>query len=283
MNRRLTPRQAALAIGVSESSVKRWCDDGAIPVEYTVGGHRRITLDALIGYVRQTQRPLLRPEVIGLPPTSGVTQWVLDRAVPRLVDLLLQGSADGCRSIVVDLYSAGKSVSEIGDQVMAPAFKQIGDRWACGEAHVYQERRGCEACLRALHTLRDLLPEPAADAPLAIGGSVAGDHYQLPNLMVEAVLREHGWQTQLLGTNLPIETLIQAVQDRRPRLFWFSLSHLENPLPFLADYRKFYEALPEETLVVLGGRALLPEIREQTPCAKHCDRLSDLSEFLKSL
>ena len=43
-DRFLSPRQLAVAIGVSESSLKRWADDGRLAVERTAGGHRRIPL-----------------------------------------------------------------------------------------------------------------------------------------------------------------------------------------------------------------------------------------------
>ena len=38
----ITRKGAADLIGVSESTVRRACDDGAIPVTRTPGGHRRI-------------------------------------------------------------------------------------------------------------------------------------------------------------------------------------------------------------------------------------------------
>lgn len=42
MDELLTTRQVAAELQVSESSVKRWCDQGIIPTQRTAGGHRRI-------------------------------------------------------------------------------------------------------------------------------------------------------------------------------------------------------------------------------------------------
>ena len=79
----LTPKQVSRAIDVSESSVKRWCDKGVIPTQYTAGGHRRITMSGLMEFLRAGKHQLIHPEALGLPPTSGQTVRVVDRAGSR--------------------------------------------------------------------------------------------------------------------------------------------------------------------------------------------------------
>lgn len=66
----VSPRDLARAAGVSESSVKRWCDQGLIPVIKTAGGHRRLSLDAAIEFLSQSH-PEARLEFLGLP----CAQW----------------------------------------------------------------------------------------------------------------------------------------------------------------------------------------------------------------
>ncbi len=48
----LSPKKAAKILGVSESSIKRWCDAGQIQILKTSGGHRRISIASLMDFAR---------------------------------------------------------------------------------------------------------------------------------------------------------------------------------------------------------------------------------------
>jgi excisionase family DNA binding protein len=279
----LTPKQVARALNVSESSVKRWCDKGVIPTQYTAGGHRRITMAGILDFVRSGKYELADPEVLGLPATSGQTTRVVDRAREQLVEALIAGDDAVCRQIAIDMYLAEHSISVLCDNVFAAAFREIGERWSCGEAEVYQERRGCEITLRLLHELRAILPAPPADAPLAIGGATAGDQYSLGTTMAELVLRDSKWNAVSLGDNLPFETLAAAIKQHRPRLFWLSCSHITNESEFLAGYSDLYDEFGIEVAFVVGGYALTDKLRQQMKFSAYCDNMQHLEGFAQTL
>jgi methanogenic corrinoid protein MtbC1 len=279
----LTPKQVSRAIDVSESSVKRWCDKGVIPTQYTAGGHRRITMSALLQFLRGGKYQLVHPEALGLPPTSGQTARVVDRAREQLTEALIVGADGRCRQIAIDLYLAEHSISVICDDVFAAAFRQIGDRWACEEAEVYQERRGCEIALRLLHELRTILPPPPSSAPLAIGGAASDDQYSLGTAMAELVLRDAKWNAVSLGDNLPFETLTAAIREHRPRLFWLSCSHIADESSFLAGYGELYDNFGMEVAFVVGGYALTDSIRQRMKYSAYCDNMQHLEGFAQTL
>ena len=66
MKQSLSPRELGQAIGVSESSLKRWADEGRIKFARTTGGHRRIVLTEAVRFIRQAGMPVLRPHLLGL-------------------------------------------------------------------------------------------------------------------------------------------------------------------------------------------------------------------------
>jgi len=279
----LTPKQVARAIDVSESSIKRWCDKGVIPTQYTAGGHRRIAMCSLVEFLRVGNHQLVYPEALGLPPTSGQTKWVLTRARDQLVEALIAGDDARCRQITIDLHLADQRLSVICDEVFAATFREIGERWACGEADVYQERRGCEMTLRVLHELRMVLPAPPSGAPLAIGGAATGDQYNLGTTMAELVLRGANWNAVSLGDNLPFESLSVAIKEQRPKLFWLSCSHIADQAEFLSGYAELFDAHGLEVPFVIGGFALTEEVLGQMQFAAYCESMQDLESFARKL
>ncbi len=279
----LTPKQVARALQVSESSIKRWCDKGEIPTQYTSGGHRRITLPGLLQFLREGKSHLVRPEALGLPPTSGQTERVIERARDQMTAALISGDDPRCRQIAIDLYLAEHSLAVICDDVIAAAFREIGDRWACGTAQIYQERRGCEISLRLLHEMRALLPPAPTDAPIAIGGAASGDQYCLGTTMAELVLRDMKWNATSLGDNLPFETVGAAIREYQPKLFWLSCSHMADEAEFLSGYTRLYDEFGVDVAFVVGGYALSESIRQQMKYAAHCDNMQHLEGFAQTL
>jgi len=281
----VTPKQVARAIGVSESSLKRWCDQGLIPTVRTAGGHRRLAMSQVMRFLKQRGHRLVDPAVIGLPPTTtGAGDWTLERGLSRLRDALVAGHENLARQVVLDLYLARHRISAICDKVIAPAFHDIGRLWGCGDVAIYQERRACEISLRLLHELSRLIPITAAQTPIAIGGTLAADPYLLPTTMAELVLCDNGWRAVSLGNMLPAETIQQAIRDTRPRLVWLSVSTIDDARTFAEAAAAIHETAAEQhAAFAVGGRALTPELRRRIRYSAYCDTLQRLEEFSRTL
>jgi MerR family transcriptional regulator, light-induced transcriptional regulator len=284
METHLSPAQVARALGVSESSLKRWCDQGLIPIVRTVGGHRKLPLAAVLAFVRERGKRVVEPEVLGLPAVTGRSTVTLDRAVETLFGILQKSEGDQARRVVYDLYLAGHGLAAICDQVLSVIFQRLGIAWECGELEIYRERRACEIIYRLLNEISLALPPVSLEAPLALGATLQHDYYQIPSTMVELVLREQGWQARSLGCNLPAATLIAALREQRPKLFWLSASHIDDTTTFISEFNKLAEAAQDlKVAVILGGRALTPELRQQLVFTAHCENLRELQSLSQTL
>lgn len=284
MKEHVSPKQLARALHVSESSVKRWCDQGKITAVRTAGGHRRIQMTEVVDFLRIGRHELVRPEVLGLPPASGRAQRSFEQAQQQLRESLLAGDEEQCRRIVFDLHLEDRPLVRILDEVIAKSLQGIGHAWEIGEAEVYQERRSCEICLRIVHELRGLTaaPQPTTSL-LAMGSAAESDPYSLPTAMIELVLKSIGWRAVSLGANLPFATLRAAVREHQPQLFWLSVSYMENEEAFIAGYRQLAEEAPRGTAIAVGGRALNEDLRKRMVYTTYCDNLQQLEHFAKVL
>lgn len=279
----VSPKQVARAIGVSESSLKRWCDQGLIKTVRTAGGHRKMDIAEVLRYVREQDHKLVSPDILGLPPASEHASTGLTHGGARLVDALLTGDELVARQIVFDLYLAKHSRSVIFDEVIAAAFREIGDRWECLDAEVYQERRACEIALRVLFDLRRIQQVPERKW-LATGGTIEGDLYSLPSAMAELVLRDAGFYAMSLGTSIPVSSLVKAVQETRPELFWLSVSHIRDGLDFVTEFAALSQAcVTAGTALAVGGRALTADLRTRMSYSAYCDNMQHLEAFAKTL
>ncbi len=282
MQQLLSPKLVATAIGVSESSLKRWCDSGVIDVQRTPGGHRKISLSEVARFLRDQKRAALRPELIGLPANLERSSRC-DETREALSAALQAGDLDGSLQIVVGRYLAGARLVDLCSNLLAPVLCGIGEKWECGEVEVFQEHRACEILNRVLYTLRALAPAHDADAPIAIGGAPGRDPSRLPSLMAELTLVEAGWHAVTLGSDLPYCSLLLAVQRYQPALVWLSLTHLECIDAGRDAFREFVESLPNGTPVVVGGRACDASFSEGLEQAHYMTCFSDLSKFATQL
>jgi len=284
MKELISPKQVARAIGVSESSLKRWCDRGLIQAIRTAGGHRKLPINSVLEFIKDSGHEIVHPDLLGLPPATGQGQRTLTGARNRLIDALVAGDEQACRRIVLDLMLAKHPISVIGDEVIASAFSEVGELWDCGDIEVYQERRSCEICMRVLHELRTHLPTNVEGAPVAIGGTLSGDHYALPTGLIELVLKENHWNATSLGTNLPVETMLAAIEHHQPQLVWVSCSHIADETQFLFDMEQLYTvAQSRDAALVVGGNALRDSLRKRMTYHAYCDTLAHLESFASTI
>lgn len=237
----------------------------------------------VLRFARDQGQSLIAPEVLGLPPVSDHATSGLTEGVERLVDALLTGDEHRARRVVIDLYLAKHPRSVIFDEVIAASFREIGQRWACHTAEVYQERRGCEIAMRILFDMRRF-QSPTPGKWTATGGTIEGDLYALPSTMAELILRDAGFQATTLGTSIPFSSLIQAVHETRPKLFWLSVSHIAPDLDFLSAFAELSKACTlSGAALVVGGRALNMELRQRMTYSAFCDNMQHLEAFATTL
>lgn len=284
----LSPRDLARALGVSESSVKRWVDDGQLAAVRTSGGHRRIPIAEAVRFIRKTGTPVVHPEVLSgaslLAPGATSSPGAEHEITDRLHEALASDEPGRGRAMLLSLYLSGWPLAAIFDGPVKQALARIGERWRHEALGVVVEHRATDTCLGALAELRTLIAPPGPDAPLALGGAPSGDPYLLPSLMIAITLADQGFAERNLGPDTPLEVMVEALPRYQPRLVWLTSSVIDRPV---RDLSRHLVALSEgvrpwEGVVVFGGRTVkaLPRLPDNV---HHLGSMTELAAFAKGL
>lgn len=256
MKRIVSPRELAEAIGVSESSVKRWVDGGAIQASRTAGGHRRIAAGEAIRFIRESGSTLLDPEKLGLEDVASLrgSEPPKGEEAEALFVFLREGLTDRAGGLLVSLFLGGRSVAQIVDGPLRQSMARLGELWTHGRSGIFVEHRATSIAIHGLSRLRSLLTV-ADDAPCALGGAPSGDRHILPSLAVAAVLEEEGLRAINLGPETPLDIVRLAADEMRPDLVWLSASAVPEPAELSRGVEGLVEHLSERSVpLVIGGR-----------------------------
>jgi len=254
----LTSRELGMILGVSESSVKRWVDQGLVPASRTAGGHRRISLADAVSYVRENRVPVLNAGMLGFTEAETLRPDLLDEVQleERLYHALERGDAVTAYAMIHGPFLAGRPLTWIFDNPVRRCMHRLGELWRIRSDGIMIEHRATDICVQAVMRLRSILELPQ-NTPVALGGAAPADLYLLAPLMASTVLREAGMQDVNLGPDTPITAIREAVKANRPRVVWYSFScpdssrELEHELPDLAA-----DLATMNIPIIIGGREL---------------------------
>ena len=282
----LSPRDLADAIGVSESSVKRWVDGGVVLATKTAGGHRRIPVSEAVRFIRESQAALVKPEAMGLQDVESLFDFDTQRGDEGslLYNYLREGKAESARGLLFSLYLNGRSVAQIVDGPLSSAMESLGEIWKSEDCGIFWEHRATDIVISAVSRLRMLIPPRDDSAPAAVGAAPPGDPYILPTLCATAVLESQGLNAVNLGPDTPISSLQLATEALRAQLVWLSVSVVENPLELQEELLGLATALrkPAVPFIIGGSKAHLLELPDSA--LSHVgSSMSELEAMVKGL
>lgn len=278
----MTSRQFADALGVSESSVKRWVDDGVIEAMKTTGGHRRIPIAAAVGFIRSHRLIPENPHLLALALTPALGDVSAD-AADHLYKATLRSDAAQIRSIISGRYLAGADIAAIADGLIRPVLERVGELWRNDPEGIIIEHRAVDSCMQALSELAGWIPPLPADAPVALTVAGPGDPYLLPPMLASLALRQRGIAAHNLGPLTPLDSIPLAMNRFQASLCCISISVPIEPRR-AGDWTTLADSLAESNhTIVAGGRCIDSIPRHLRDRVQICNSMTELVAYASGL
>ena len=236
----LTSAEVARLAGVGPTAVKRWADSGVLKCVRTAGGHRRFERREVDRFLRGS-----------LPGDGQLWQDWLDAAlgdnsVPALVGRLFDLRAE--------LGSWHRAADRVGAFV-----EELGKRWESGALTVVQEHIISHALQRALATIVETIPVPAASPRLFLAAA-DGDAHTLGLSLAELCAREAGWRAEWGGPHTRAIDVVERVTSRDIAMVALSASAQSDPATLAAEAREVADTCRAHGVeLALGGAGAWPD------------------------
>ncbi len=265
----LTSSETADLFAVHASTVKRWCNDGEIPSEKTVGGHRRIHLEDAMAFARDRGiRTVLSPFHPYEPHVWTALQEIRESgSFRRLHSLAMGWVARGDMRRVSALYDAvardpAVTFCAFCDNGIRGLMAQVGEAWAQGRLRIADEHLVTQVMTEVLMKFRVELRDQAdrdghgGSGPVAVVGTLEGNQHHLGSLCIRILLELEGWDVCYLGPDVPVEEFAVIQRGRDASLVCAALPPFSQPGDVARAVRilaEFYDPDRPYSLALGGG------------------------------
>ena len=195
-------------------------------------------------------------------PTPRPTEPSATDAFLEAVSQLDVGGAEAALSRAAVIAPPERFLSD----VVAPALREVGNRWERGEFRIAHERVATGAARGLLFSLTRLYP-PRERASVAVVAAPRGERHELGALMV-AILFDvpltramlaamRGFRVLYLGADVPENEIAYVARERSAQLVLLSVVNLAK-VDVRQVARQCEKSVPRSARIILGGAAAVP-------------------------
>ena len=183
------------------------------------------------------------------------------KAAAQLESRMLAADEAGAWAVVSSALTSGAAPADIHLQMLIPAMRSIGERWADGEITVFDEHQASAVATRLAARLGPRFRPRGAQRGHIVVGLVSGDTHSLTSFIIADLLRGRGFEVTDLGADTPPESFLEVIApESGPRADAAAISstcdeHWPHVEATMALLRAHHPDLP----IALGGAGITDE------------------------
>ena len=167
---------------------------------------------------------------------------------------VLRGDRRAALNVVMEAIRGGAPLVDLYTQVFQESLYEVGRLWERCRISVASEHMATAITQYVMAQAYSQAEPTAERRGNAVVTGVQGELHQVGAAMVADILEYKGWNVRFLGTNMPHEGILQAIEDHAPTMLGISATMLFN-VPSVARlvedvHKRFAQARPR---IVLGG------------------------------
>ncbi|MEM0007604.1 MAG: corrinoid protein [Candidatus Bathyarchaeia archaeon] len=210
-----------------------------------------------------------------------------ENIIERLRLSVLNYNADEAVSAAKEAVKLGVDLLKAIEEGLARGIREVGEKFANGEAFLPELVMAAETMKKALEVLEPELRRAKKERK-ALGkvllGTVAGDIHSIGKTIVGSMLTANGFEVYDIGEDVPAEKFVEKIKELKPDVVGLS-ALLTTTLP---EQRTVIEALKREGLrdkvkVIIGGAPASREWAEEIGADGYGADATEAVEVVKRL
>ncbi len=277
-DKKVTQKELARVLGVAQSAIANYENNTRFPGLDTlreISDFLNISLDHLLGVEEKIRQKAFK----------SLEGQDYSKAADEFLELLTDFREEQAKDLIKHIHSEGIALTIIIKRIFVPVLRKVGIGWQQGKISVAQEHY----ITAIIDRLIDYLSESQETAPFnglsSVFMSPSGEEHVLTLKMASEFFKAAGWKTRFIGTNVPLDGLVEVIEEERASVLVMSSLTNEgfNSAGYLISALKGVLG-KESPLVVLGGK-LEDEIRikKETKADIVLDDLEKMVTVIKNL
>jgi methanogenic corrinoid protein MtbC1 len=274
-------KAVAQETGVPADTFRAWERRYGIPQPHrTDGGHRLYSERdiAIIRWLRdRTAEGMTISQAIALMSNAGDSRlsW-MDTAVDteshswerlnhQLLAALIDFDEKRAEKIIGEAFAL-YPLDDVFFKLIQPVMIEVGEQWHQGKISVATEHFATQFIRRKLSSILNTYTITEGRGVIVVGCAPSEQH-DLGTLLLAILLVRHGWQVIYLGSQVPLDDLIDTIQQLQPDMVCLSASTIETAMELIDVGRVVSKLPPPSPMFGFGGRAfnLNPALSRKIP------------------
>ncbi len=274
----LTQKAAANELGIGQTTIANYENGTRVP-DLTkisdIANLYQVSVDYLLGRSTVISKEVIKPE-----------DDIIENTYEVYFKSLIDGDKKMGRRILLSLLKKGVPSDIIYLDFIQRSLKETGTLWEMGAMPIWKEHFISEISLENMALIKRRQNNVEEDNRPILTLAPGAEQHNIGMKMISDLLESKGQNVFYLGTLIPTENIIQAVEEIKPYAIILSVT-----IPLHIDSAKLLIGVLKQRFgtkcptIIIGGGAFvhMENVATQTGADKYCQTVDEILNVLKRI